>query len=104
MEYYYIIAIILGIILLLFLIKYFCNGPASPIKKDMTGKIILITGASAGIGKETAIELLDQGATVICASRSRERTMTVINKSKNKERGVFYSLDLSNYNSTVEFA
>lgn len=104
MEFYYIIAIIVGIILLLCLIKYICNGPASPIKRDMSGKVILITGASAGIGKEAAIELLDQGATVICASRSKDRSLAVINKSKKPENGVFYSLDLSSYKSTIEFA
>ena len=104
MEFYYIIAIIVGIILFLCLIKYLCNGPASPIKRDMTGKIILITGASAGIGKETAIELLDQGATVICASRSEDRSIAVINKSKKPENGIFYALDLSSYTSTVDFA
>jgi len=104
MEFYYVIAIVLGVILLLCLIKYLCNGPASPIKRDMTGKVILITGASAGIGKETAIELLDQGATVICASRSKDRSISVINKSRKPENGVFYPLDLSCYKSTVEFA
>jgi len=104
MEYYYIIAIIVAIILFLFLLKWIFNGPASPIKIDMTGKIIIITGASAGIGKEAAIELLDQGATVICASRSKNRTIEVINKSTKKENGVYYSLDLSSYESTIQFA
>lgn len=104
MEYYYIIAIVVGIILLLCLIKYLCNGPVSPIKRDMTGKVILITGASAGIGKEAAIELLDQGATVICASRSKDKSISVINKSRKPENGVFFPLDLSSFKSTVEFA
>ena len=104
MEFYYIIAIVVGIILLLCLIKYICNGPASPIKRNLSRKVILITGASGGIGKEAAIELLDQGATVICASRSKERSIAVINKSKKPENGVFYSLDLSSFQSTIEFA
>lgn len=94
----------MGIILLLFLLKYLCNGPASPIKRDMSGKVILITGASAGIGKEAAIELLNQGATVICASRSKDKTIAVINKSKNAQNGVFYSLDLNSFQSTIAFA
>ena len=101
MEFYFII---IGTILLLCLIKYFYNGPASPIKRDMSGKVILITGASAGIGKEAAIELLGEGATVICASRSQDRTIAVINKSKKPENGVFYYLDLSSFKSTIDFA
>jgi len=55
----------------------------------MTVKIILITRASAGIGKEAAIELLDQGVIVICDSRSKKRTIEVINKSKKKKMEYF---------------
>jgi retinol dehydrogenase-12 len=104
MELIYIFIIIVSIIFLLILLKCYYNGPKSPIKKDMTGKIILITGASAGIGKETAIELLDQGAKVIVASRNQEKSIAVINKSKNKQNGISYSLDLSSYESVIEFS
>ena len=83
--------------------KYFLNGPRSPIKKDMSGKTILITGASAGIGKETALELLEQGAKVILASRSESKSLTIIKKSKNSQNGYFYPLDLSSYNSILQF-
>lgn len=36
---------------------------------DLTGKIILITGASSGMGYEMAKELLAHNATVIIAAR-----------------------------------
>ena len=104
MELIYIFIIIVSIIFIIILTKCYCNGPRSPIKKDMTGKTILITGASAGIGKETAIELLNQGAKVILASRNQEKTIAVINKSKNKQNGISYSLDLSSYESVLEFS
>lgn len=104
MELIFIFVIILSIILIIFLTKCYCNGPKSPIIKSMSGKIILITGASAGIGKETAIELLNQGAKVILASRNQEKSNSVINKSNNKENGLSYSLDLSSYNSVIEFS
>lgn len=39
----------------------------------MEGKICMVTGANAGIGKETALELARRGATVVMVSRSPER-------------------------------
>jgi NAD(P)-dependent dehydrogenase (short-subunit alcohol dehydrogenase family) len=40
---------------------------------DMNGKVVMITGANSGIGKETAIELAKMGANIIMVCRSRER-------------------------------
>lgn len=39
----------------------------------MNGKVCMVTGATAGIGEVTALELAKRGATVIVVSRSRER-------------------------------
>jgi len=39
----------------------------------MSGKVCLVTGATAGIGEVTARELAKQGATVVVAGRSLER-------------------------------
>ncbi len=40
---------------------------------DMYGKVCLVTGANAGIGKATAIGLARMGAAVVMVCRSRER-------------------------------
>ena len=40
---------------------------------DMRGKTVLVTGANAGIGYETAKRLAEEGATVVMAGRSMER-------------------------------
>lgn len=64
----------------------------------MRGKTVLITGANTGIGKATALELAKQGATVIFACRSKQKTTPVIDEiareSKN-DKLEFLELDLA---------
>ncbi|HCQ04628.1 MAG TPA: short-chain dehydrogenase, partial [Candidatus Latescibacteria bacterium] len=40
---------------------------------SLTDKIVLITGASAGIGHATAVAFAREGATVVLAARSEDR-------------------------------
>jgi len=39
----------------------------------LTGRTVIVTGASSGIGRETAREFAKQGANVVLASRNREK-------------------------------
>src|SRR5437867_3648144 len=39
----------------------------------MDGRVCMVTGSNAGIGKATALELAKRGATVVMVCRSRER-------------------------------
>lgn len=50
----------------------------------MNGKTVLITGASAGIGAETAKQLAARGATVFFACRSAERAEEVMRHVRNE--------------------
>lgn len=73
----------------------------------MKGKIVLITGANSGIGKETAKALAKQGATIymVCRSRKRgeEARQEIIKDSKNSN--VHLRLcDLSSIGSIKEYA
>lgn len=45
---------------------------------DMKGKVCLVTGATNGIGKVTALELAKMGATVLMVGRNPEKTETAL--------------------------
>jgi NAD(P)-dependent dehydrogenase (short-subunit alcohol dehydrogenase family) len=70
--------------------------PEKPIASDITlpmaGKICLVTGATAGIGKVTAHALAQQGASVVLVGRNLEKGEAVVGQIK-KQTG----------NSAVEF-
>jgi NAD(P)-dependent dehydrogenase (short-subunit alcohol dehydrogenase family) len=44
---------------------------------DLTGKVVLVTGASSGIGEAAALRLAEAGARVLVHGRSPERTVQV---------------------------
>jgi NAD(P)-dependent dehydrogenase (short-subunit alcohol dehydrogenase family) len=65
---------------------------------DMNGKIVMVTGATNGIGKVSALELAKMGATVILVSRSAEKCETVakeIRQAAGHDRVIAMPADLS---------
>ena len=87
------------IIIIGFLIKRWSNGPLNPIKKDLTGKIIIITGSSDGIGLEAAKDLLRSNAKVILDCRNKNKTEGIINTLPEnlRKNAIFEQLDLSSF-------
>ena len=49
-------------------------------KYDLEGKTFVVTGANAGIGKETARSLAARGGRVVLACRSKDKTLPVIDE------------------------
>ncbi len=67
-------------------------------QQSMTGKVCLVTGATGGIGKVTALELARQGATVVIVGRNQLKTEGVADMIKREtgNQNVSYLLgDLS---------
>jgi NAD(P)-dependent dehydrogenase (short-subunit alcohol dehydrogenase family) len=49
---------------------------------DLTGKVVLITGATDGLGRGTAVALAQRGATVLVHGRDRARGESVLAEVK----------------------
>jgi retinol dehydrogenase-12 len=99
------IAVGFAAISLYFLRKFF-NGPKSKYYRNLKSKVVIVTGSSEGIGKETALQLLKDEATVIFACRDEKKTLAIISKIENqdqKSRAIFMKLDLSDFDSVKKF-
>ena len=63
--------------------------------QTMQGKICLVTGATAGMGKETALGLARMGATVVLVARNqnkgRQTQQEMIQQSCNKHIDVLFA-------------
>ena len=65
-------------------------------------KIILITGASSGIGKQCAISCSQMGANIIGLGRNEERLKETLDLCSNPGSHFIYSVDLTDYEMTRE--
>lgn len=90
----------------LFFRKYMQGGQFTK-QTNETGKVVIVTGANTGIGKETVLELARRGATVYMACRDEIKTerarLEIIEETKN-ENIFFRELDLASLDSVRKFA
>jgi retinol dehydrogenase-12 len=82
------------------------QGPRCRSKARLDGKVVVITGANTGIGKETALELSRRGAKVIMLCRSTERGNAAAEQIKKVTQGdvVVHKMDLASLKSVRECA
>src|SRR5256886_13472401 len=66
---------------------------------SMQGKICLVTGATSGIGKATAMGLAQRGATVVMVGRDREKGEAVQREIKTKSGNEAVDLLLADLSS-----
>ena len=72
---------------------------------DFKNKVILITGASSGIGKETAIEFAKLGANIILVARRKDKLEQVANELKEFHVSTLvYQCDVSKKDQVKEMA
>ena len=78
-------------------------------REDLTGQVVVVTGANAGIGLETSVALAAMGATVVMAARNPDkgaaaRAEVLARTGAPDNRVVLGSLDLASFDSTRAFA
>ncbi len=66
---------------------------------SLVGKNILVTGASSGLGRQTAISCSESGAKVILVARNKERLEDTRQRMKNPELHLIYCVDLLDYDA-----
>ncbi|MCU1498091.1 MAG: dehydrogenase, short-chain alcohol dehydrogenase like [Acidimicrobiales bacterium] len=74
---------------------------------DLTGKVVVITGANSGIGLETAVALASMGATLVMTARSRpkgEAALALVQARSGSTSVVLGDLDLASFASIRAFA
>ena len=62
---------------------------------SLTGKNIIITGASSGIGRQTAVACSQMGARVVLIARNTERLNETLALMESPEKHLVYSFDLA---------
>ncbi len=74
---------------------------------DLTGKVIIVTGANSGVGFEAAREFARKGAQTILACRSLEKAQTALDEIRAELPGAkveMMPLDLASQESVRQFA
>ncbi|ANE46138.1 oxidoreductase [Paenibacillus swuensis] len=67
---------------------------------DLTGKIVVITGASGGIGAETAVLVSARGAIPVLTGRNMAGMKSVAERLKGNQFGI-YNIDVASYEDIV---
>jgi len=88
--------------------RIYFNGGVCTSTTRMDGKVVVITGANTGIGKETVVDLLERGAQVYMACRSLSRGQAALEEVRQRT-GVdntkvsVLQLDLASFASIRQF-
>ncbi|TBU29866.1 NAD(P)-binding protein [Dichomitus squalens] len=73
---------------------------------DLAGRVVIVTGGNTGIGKETVKVLLQHGAKVYLAARSKDKALAAIEnlRSETGNEAIFLEMDLTRLSSVKKAA
>lgn len=87
--------------------RLYAQGGQYKKNTRIDGKVVVITGANTGIGKETAIDLAKRGGKIYIACRNKERgeeALKQIKETSESENVHFLQLDLASMESIRQFS
>merc|ERR1719492_8795 len=98
-----ILAVIAG---LLYLLKWWMQGPKVTSKAKLDGKTVVITGSNTGIGRTTALDMSRRGAKVVMLCRDMDKAEKVAAEIRDETKGeiICHKLDLADLASVRECA
>ena len=103
----YLMAILIAFSIMIFFLKKYFNGGVCQFQADLTSKVIIITGANKGLGKQTALEFIKMNATLIFGCRDIKRAedaKSEILQTYSTAKIDIIQLDLSDLSSVRNFA
>jgi len=73
---------------------------------DLSGKVFIVTGGNAGIGRETCKQLLLKNAKVYLAARSESKAQAALDELEKEtgKKAIFHRLDLGDLDATKKSA
>ncbi|EPQ52486.1 NAD P-binding protein [Gloeophyllum trabeum ATCC 11539] len=94
--------------LLQWIMKYRAGAPPLAVKADLSGKTVIVVGASTGIGLEAAKHFANMNAArVILACRNEERgnrAVAAVESASGKKNAELWMVDLARFSSVLDFA
>lgn len=99
-----------ALVALLATMRLLARGQMNRIRKDLTGRHVVITGATSGVGKATAAQLAAMGAHVTILSRDSPHAMPALAYVRShcrdpaRQQIRFQTLDLSDFVAVRDYA
>jgi NADPH:quinone reductase-like Zn-dependent oxidoreductase len=103
---YTLLYLITHLVVFTIVIRYLKAGRLYKPTKNLNKQTVIVTGAAAGIGRATALELAKLQARVIVGIRGQERAERIAQELSKESNGnvIGYDLDLSDLSSVKKFA
>lgn len=80
------------------------ENKASRLRKEVRNKVVVVTGASSGIGEDCAVKLAAAGAIVILAARTPEKLQETVDKIQRQGGQAYaYACDISDLQDCDRF-